>query len=198
MILCIILMIGYPMTGFMDIVLNWIINCVFYKGLGSFYRQNSTEFSIDFRVLQYFRIVCSLDRVGILIFQIGCNIRMPYGFLVSFREIETHSRTHDDCHVSTFGAGCDNFIGIRTINFLNLPSIFTNPVDIGCILVFVYVVSKSKQLSLFEDKITIPPRKGYSQPRKALVDEEAASTPHAPLPQEEPQVLPKFQVSSMP
>ena len=38
----------------------------------------------------------------------GCNIIMPYRFLDGFQETGTHSRIHDDCHVSIFGSGRDN------------------------------------------------------------------------------------------
>ena len=48
-----------------------------------------------------------------------------------FQEIEAHLRIHDDYHMSTFGLGRDNFIGIRVDSFQNLPSIFTSSVDIG-------------------------------------------------------------------
>ena len=34
-----------------------------------------------------------------------------------FREIEAHSGIRNGCHVSTFGSGCDNFIGIRANSF---------------------------------------------------------------------------------
>ena len=34
-------------------------------------------------------------------FQTDSGIEMPYGFLVGFRETETHSRARDSCHMST-------------------------------------------------------------------------------------------------
>ena len=54
------------------------------------------------------------------------------GLWLVFRETGTYSRTHDGCHVSTFGSGHDNFISIRANGFQNLHSIFTSLVDIGC------------------------------------------------------------------
>ena len=55
----------------------------------------------------------------ILVFQTNYDIMMPSRFLVGFREIGTHSRTYDDCYVSSFRSGFDNFNGIRVIDFLN-------------------------------------------------------------------------------
>ena len=49
------LMTGYPVTGFVVVV--WILIyklCFFTGGLGLAYKQNSIEFSIDFRVLGIF------------------------------------------------------------------------------------------------------------------------------------------------
>ena len=42
----------------------------------------------------------------------------------------------------------------------------------------------SKQLSHFVDDM--PSRRGCDRPRRVLVDEEATSAPHAPLPQGDP------------
>ena len=72
----------------------------------------------------------------------GCDIRMLYEFLVGFRETETNPRTRGSCHMSIFGSGCDNFIGIRVVDFLNFHSIFTSPMDINCIFVVVYRLCK--------------------------------------------------------
>ena len=92
-------------------------------------------------------------RLGlVLVFQIGYDIKMPCGFLVGVRETGTHSKRRNDFHVSTFEWRCDNFINIRAIDFLNLPSIFTCPMD-----VIVYHVCESKQLSHFVDKMKILP-----------------------------------------
>ena len=44
----------------------------------------------------------------------------------------------------------------------------------------------------------IPPQRGRDQPRRALMDEEAALAPHIPPPQAKPQVQAKFQVPQMP
>ena len=81
--------------------------CFLTKGLGPVCIQNFVEFSIDFRELDYFRNICLIGQVRILIFQMDCDIMMPCGFLVRFREIGTHSRTRDDCHVLTFKLGHD-------------------------------------------------------------------------------------------
>ena len=63
---------------------------------------------------------------------------MPYGPLIGFQEIVTHSRVRDGCHVSTlFGSGRDNFIGIRAVGFTKLSCCFLSLVDIGCIFVLV-------------------------------------------------------------
>ena len=77
------------------------------RGLGHIYKRNSVEFLVNFRVLEYFRIVYPLDRVGILIFQTGCDIRMPYEFLAGVLENWIHSRIRDSCHVLNFGSGRD-------------------------------------------------------------------------------------------
>ena len=91
----------------------------------------------------------------------GFVIKMPYGFLASFWKIETLSRTRDDCHVSTFVLGYDNFIGIRAFDFQNFSFIFRSLVDIGRILIIVYHVSEFKHLSPFVDKMNIPSRRGH-------------------------------------
>ena len=77
---------------------------------------------------------------------------MPYEFLDEFREIGTHSRTRDGCQVSTFGSECDNFIGIKVVDFLNFLSIFTSPVDIDCIPVIVYLIFGIKYMSFMKTK----------------------------------------------
>ena len=61
----------------------------------------------------------------------------------------THSRTRSGCHISTFGLGRDNFIGIRVVSFLNPLFIFTSPIDIGCILINVYLIRETEQLFFF-------------------------------------------------
>ena len=99
------------------------------------------------------------------------------GSWLVFREIGTHSRTCNGCHVSTFGSGRDNFFGIRVVDFLNFYSVFTSLIDIGCIPVIVYYICEFEYLSLFVDKMNIPPRRGRDRPRRVLVDEEADSTP---------------------
>ena len=76
----------------------------------------------------------------------GCDIMMPYRFLIGFQKTKTHSRTRNDCHVSTLRSRRDNFIGIRIVNFLNSFSIFTSLVDIGCILVVTYLIYETEQL----------------------------------------------------
>ena len=89
------------------------IEIVFYivfflaGGLGSKYRWNSVEFSIDFRELGIFLKSCHVGRVGIPVFQTGYDIIMSCRFLVGFRETRAHSRTHSGCHMSTFGSRPD-------------------------------------------------------------------------------------------
>ena len=76
------------------------INCILFdRGLGPVYKRNSVEFLIDFRELGYFiNLLSNRLGVGIFIFQIGCDILMPCGFLIGFRETGTHSRTRGGCH----------------------------------------------------------------------------------------------------
>ena len=71
--------------------------------------------------------------LGFFVFQTSHDTEILCGILDGFWETGVHSRTHDGCHVSTFGSGRDNFIGIRTVAFLNPHFVFTSPVDIGCI-----------------------------------------------------------------
>ena len=98
--------------------------------------------------------------------------------------------------IATFGSGCDNFISIRAINFFKPSFHFYN---IGCISISVYLICETEYLSLFVDKMNIPPRRGRNRPRRALpVDEEATSTPYTPPPQEKSQVQPEFQVLPIP
>ena len=80
-----------------------------------------------------------VPRLGfeILVFQMGCGILMPCGFLVEFWKIGIHPRTRGGCYVSTFGSGHDNFICIRVVGFLNSYSVFTSLVDVGCVPVNV-------------------------------------------------------------
>ena len=59
-----------------------------------------------------------------------------------------------------------------------------SPVDIGCILVVVYWLCEFEHLSLIVDEMNIPPRRGRDQPRRAFVDEEAATAPHSYASQE--------------
>ena len=115
-------------------------------------------------------------------------IIMPWGFLIGFWETETHLRTRGCCHVSTFGSRRDNFIGIKVINFLNHLFVFISLVDIGCVPIIVYLICETEQLSLFVDKMNIPPRKGFNRLCRA---------PLVP-PQEKSQVQPKFQALLMP
>ena len=63
-------------------------------------------------------------------FSNGLWYQMPCGFLVGFGETRTYLRTRGYCHVSTSGSGCDNFIDIRVVGFLNSHSVFTSLVDI--------------------------------------------------------------------
>ena len=51
------------------------------------------------------------DRLGwgFRSFQMGCDIIIPCGFLTRFRETRTHSKTHNDCHISIFGSGRENY-----------------------------------------------------------------------------------------
>ena len=78
-------------------------------GLGMKYRQNFTEFLLNFRELRIFQKSCRIDRVGILVFQTFYDIVMPCGFLARFRETVTYSRACSDCHVLTSGSGHDNY-----------------------------------------------------------------------------------------
>ena len=102
---CIIWLNGYLVMRFL---LNCVLNCDFLtRGSSSVYRRNSVEFSIDFRVLEYFRNYCLIGQVGIFVFQTNYDIKMPYGFLAGFRVTDTHSKTHGSCHMSTFELGRD-------------------------------------------------------------------------------------------
>ena len=47
--------------------------------------------------------------VEIPVFQTGYDIVMPCGFLVGFQETRIHLRTHNGCHLSTFGSGRDKY-----------------------------------------------------------------------------------------
>ena len=76
---------------------------------------------------------------------------------MDFRETGTHSKTCDGCHMLSFESGRDIFIGIRVDDFQDFLFIFTSPVDICCILVIVYHVCEFEHLSLFVDKMNIPP-----------------------------------------
>ena len=46
--------------------------------------------------------------------------------------------------------------------------------------------------------MSTPPRKGRGRPRRVPMDEETTSTPQAPYPHDEPQVLLGFQVLTLP
>ena len=87
----------------MGFVVVIFINCILFgKGFSLVYKQNFVEFSVDFRELGYFRNLLS-NRLGveIFIFQTGCDILLPCGFLTRFRKTGTDSKTRNGCHVST-------------------------------------------------------------------------------------------------
>ena len=83
-----------------DVWLLIFIYCCFLTwDLGSKYRQDSTEFLVNFQKLEilesvFYRLSCDFR------FQTGYDIVMPYKFLDEFRKIKTHSKKYDDCHVS--------------------------------------------------------------------------------------------------
>ena len=77
--------------------------------------EDRAKISIKFLKLKYFLKFRSHNRSGqIFVYLNGLGYQMPYGPLIGFQEIVTHSMLRDGCHVSTlFGSGRDNFIGIR-------------------------------------------------------------------------------------
>ena len=86
----------------------WDLCKLFYKlhflgmGFSLAYKRNSVEFSVDFRELGYFKnLLLNSLGVKILVFQMGCDILMPYGFLIGFQETRTYSRTYGSCYMST-------------------------------------------------------------------------------------------------
>ena len=145
-------------------VVDFINYNLLVGGLGPSYGQNSDEFSVDFRDLEFFRNHIPIRWVRIIIFQTGYDIIMPCRSLVGFPETETHSRTHCYCHVSTFGSGRDNFIDIRAVGFLNSHSIFMSLMDIDCIPIVVYRLCEFAHLSLLVDEMNSSPRRAHGQP----------------------------------
>ena len=81
-------------------VVDFINYNLLVGGLGPSYGQNSDEFSVDFRDLEFFRNHIPIRWVRIIIFQTGYDIIMPCRFLVGFSKTETHSKTRDSCHMS--------------------------------------------------------------------------------------------------
>ena len=79
------------------------MNCILLgRGFSLVFKRNSAEFLVDSRELGYFRNLLPNSLNGrIPVFQTGCDILMPYGFLTGFWEIEAHSRTCSGCHMST-------------------------------------------------------------------------------------------------
>ena len=59
-----------------------------------------------------------------------------------------------------------------------------------------YYASKIKQLSLFVDNMS--PQRERGRPKRVLMDEEAASAPYAPPPQDDPQAPLEFLIPPMP
>ena len=72
---------GYPVLGFVDYMFYklWI----WQKGLDPVYKHDFVEFLIDFLELENLEIV---PQVGFwdLVFQMGCDIIIPCGFLIGF------------------------------------------------------------------------------------------------------------------
>ena len=79
------------------------------RSLGPMYSWNSVEFSVDFWVLEILSIIWLLGRVRFPFFKRTVILRCLTGSWLVLRESGTHSRTHDSCHVSTFGSGRDIF-----------------------------------------------------------------------------------------
>ena len=101
---------------YFDVFNDWIsrdgicvgfINCILF---GRDFRSSlQTElyriFNRFFGVRLFLKSLVKLLGVDILVFQTDCDIVMSYGFLVRFRETETHSKTCGGCHVLIFGQG---------------------------------------------------------------------------------------------
>ena len=63
---------------------------ILVEGLGLVFKRNSAEFSIDFQELEFLEIMRLIGWVGVLIFQMDCDIMMPCRFLAGFRKTMTH------------------------------------------------------------------------------------------------------------
>ena len=85
---------------------NLLIVFSLTRGLGLVTKRNFVEFLVDFQELENLETM-SIGRVLGSCFQMGYGTAMPYEFLAGFQKIETHLRTCDDCHVSTFGSRRD-------------------------------------------------------------------------------------------
>ena len=94
---------------FSDWVSHWGIShfnvcrdCFSLVGGRSYYKRNSTEFLIEFQVLEEFSKFSTFNKLGWdLIFFKWARYQMSCGFLVGFQKTRTQSRTRDGCHVST-------------------------------------------------------------------------------------------------
>ena len=95
-----LLLLEYHTEGLMKLLLLCII---VFLGRGSpCFKWNSAEISVEFQVLVHFLKSRIHDKLGLgSRFSNRLGYQMPCGPLVEFRETETHSRAHDDCHVST-------------------------------------------------------------------------------------------------
>ena len=94
-----LIMIVYLFLGFVVVFMNCIL---LGRGFSSVFKRNSVEFLIDSRELDYFKNLLLIGLgVEILVFQTGCDILLPYGFLNEFQKTEAHSKTCDGCYVST-------------------------------------------------------------------------------------------------
>ena len=131
-----ILMTGYPMMGLVDIVLNWFINCVFWKRVKSYLQIKLCRIFDRFLDVRNFKYHMSVSLGWVSVFQIGCGIRMFCGFLGDFREIGTYLSTHDGCHMLIFGSRRDT----HTWKVTDHPNKVGNNAEINLLLQRAYSI----------------------------------------------------------
>ena len=171
---------------------------MFYSmGLCFIFKRNSVEFLVD--VLDFLWIIMLICRTIVICFSNGFWYRcMSYGSWKVFRKIESHSSTHDGCHLFYLRIGTWEFYWYLSWRFSKYSFRFCKSlIDIGCRSYELYYMTLilNNYLLLVD---VMPLRSGRDRPRRIPVDKEAASAPYAPLPQGEPQAPLEFQSPPMP
>ena len=93
----------------------FIINYIFDRGFRFNFQTELYQNFGKFSGVRKFRNYVFRLGFRVFVFQTDYDIMMPCEFLAGFWKTGPLLRTRDDCHVSTFRSGHDNFICIRVV-----------------------------------------------------------------------------------